>query len=756
MNDSHDTRDLAAGRPARGEELSRRLGRLWRAGQRPDVRAFLDGGGELDAAELAAVLRVDQGERWRAGDPVPAESYLRDFPVLGQDGEAALDLVYHEFLLREEGGGAPDLDEYQRRFPQLAEPLRRQVELHRALNLPSRDDSPPTCAVAAPTDPLVGQVLRQYRIVRRLGGGGMGVVYEAEHSLLGRRVALKVMKPELAAEAGARERFLREARAVALLEHDHVVTIHEADEVDGVVYLVMPLLQGQTLEWRLRQREPLSMADVLRIGAEVAEGLAAAHSRGLVHRDVKPGNIWLETKDEGGRMKDESGALLDSSFILPPSSFSGVKLLDFGLVRTVGASDLSASGALLGTPHYMSPEQARGEAVDARSDLFSLGTVLYRMATGALPFAGDSLLATLRAIQEQRPVPAHELRPDLPAGFGRLLDRLLAKAPADRMGSAAEAARELRALAATVAGDTPSITATASPTPVPDETDPGSTATVAAGRPVARSRRGLRYAGAAVGVAALVAAVPLAAYVFFRDRLVDPPPDPEPAPALIVAPKPAPAVPAALHGFIDATVVRQGAGAKRYLSLSHPEALPLRLGSDYVRIEAKLNRPAYLYVVWIDTDGKVDLVYPFDEIHQRRLPDEAPVQELFWPSPTEGGFVNDGPAGTSTLLLLARDEKLPEGTDVTDLFGKLGPQKSFERHEAAWFEDGRLLAQGELVGGERKFAPINFPIDRGVTGQKKLAIDDPVMQVQWLLQSKLRGHFTYSRAVCFSCAAAGS
>ena len=178
--------------------------------------------------------------------------------------------------------------------------------------------------------------------------------------------------------------------------------------------------------------------------------------------------------------------------------------------------------------------------------------------------------------------------------------------------------------------------------------------------------------------------------------------------------------------------------------MSHPEALPLRLGADYVRIEAKLNRPAYVYIVWVDTDGKVDLVYPWDEVNKCRLPDEQPVEELFWPSEQAGGFLNDGPAGTSTLLLLARDDKLPEDADIAPLFGKLEPQKSFQRREAAWFENGAL------VQGEKQFAAINFPADRGVTGERRAAIDDPVMHVQMLLRTTLKQRFAYSRAVCFS------
>jgi serine/threonine protein kinase len=213
-----------------------------------------------------------------------------------------------------------------------------------------------TPSLAPPRAPgELGRVGR-YRILRELGRGGMGVVYEAEDTKLLRRVALKVMRPEAAVNRQGRERFLREARAAAALTHDHIVPIHDVGEENGAPFLVMPLLQGETLQARLkRTRWALRVAEALRIAREIAEGLEAAHAARTIHRDVKPANVWLE---EGtGR----------------------VKLLDFGLARPAEADgQMTGAGAVLGTPAYMSPEQASGgRHVDARTDLFSLGTVLY-------------------------------------------------------------------------------------------------------------------------------------------------------------------------------------------------------------------------------------------------------------------------------------------------------------------------------------------------------------------------------------------
>jgi len=222
-----------------------------------------------------------------------------------------------------------------------------------------------------------------FRVIKLLGAGGMGSVYQAVDSQLGRFVALKVLRSRLTGSEVARERFLREARAAAALEHDHVVAIYQVGDDNGVPYLAMPLLRGESLNDRLQAGARLPVAEVLRIGRETAEGLAAAHERGLVHRDIKPANIWLE---EGTHR---------------------AKILDFGLARSAeDAARLTQDGTILGTPAYMAPEQTKGaRQVDYRSDLFSLGCVLYRMATGRLPFAANSNAAMLLAIVRNDPVP---------------------------------------------------------------------------------------------------------------------------------------------------------------------------------------------------------------------------------------------------------------------------------------------------------------------------------------------------------------
>jgi hypothetical protein len=264
----------------------------------------------------------------------------------------------------------------------------------------------------------------------------MGVVFLAEDVRLKRKVALKAMLPAQAAGAGAGKRFLREAESMAAVKHDHVVTIYQVDEDRGVPFLAMEFLQGEPLDRRLGRDKTLPLSEVLRIGREVAQGLDAAHKQGLIHRDIKPANLWLE---------GEPGA---SATGVEKSATEGrVKILDFGLARAASqGAGLTQQGMVVGTPAYMSPEQARGETVDARCDLFSLGCVLYRLSTGKLPFYANDAASTLVAVLTTQPEAPLRLNPTLPPEFSALVMRLLEKDPARRFGSASEVIQALREL----------------------------------------------------------------------------------------------------------------------------------------------------------------------------------------------------------------------------------------------------------------------------------------------------------------------
>jgi serine/threonine protein kinase len=258
--------------------------------------------------------------------------------------------------------------------------------------------------------------INHYEIVDILGRGGMGVVFKAFDPELNRFVAIKCLAPQLATSATARARFRREAQAAAAVSHEHVVAIHAVSETRGIPYLVMEYIRGVSLQERIERTGPLGLKEILRIGSQAARGLAAAHAQGLIHRDIKPGNILLE------------------------NGIERVKLTDFGLARAGNEASLTTTGVLAGTPGYMAPEQARGEVLDSRSDLFSLGSVLYTLCTGRPPFRAHTTLAVLKRVCEDTPAPIPNFNPDIPDWLVAVVEKLHAKDPADRFQSAAEAA----------------------------------------------------------------------------------------------------------------------------------------------------------------------------------------------------------------------------------------------------------------------------------------------------------------------------
>jgi serine/threonine-protein kinase len=268
-------------------------------------------------------------------------------------------------------------------------------------------------------EPNVLGRLGGYDILEVIGRGGMGVVLKAFDRELQRCVALKVLAPHLANSSLARKRFAREAQAAAAIVHPNVLAIHQVQASGPLPFLVMPLIAGETLAERLAREGTLELKECLRIGMQAAAALSAAHEQGLVHRDVKPANILLEMGIERAM------------------------LMDFGLARAADDVTLTRWGIIAGTPQYMSPEQARGEPLDGRSDLFGLGCILYEMATGVSPFRADSVMATLRRLVEDPPPPLASLAPETPPWFVGIVERLLEKDPARRFGSAKEVAELL-------------------------------------------------------------------------------------------------------------------------------------------------------------------------------------------------------------------------------------------------------------------------------------------------------------------------
>lgn len=255
--------------------------------------------------------------------------------------------------------------------------------------------------------------LGPYEVTGVLGSGGMSVVFRAHDPRLNRVVALKVLAPELAADAVARQRFLREGQAAAALRHENVTAIHTIEDTDPIPYLVMEFIDGESLQQLLDRGETLSPQEIVQIGRQTAAGLAAAHAQELIHRDVKPANVLLDRERQ-------------------------VKITDFGLARTVNDARLTHPGLLAGTPRFMSPEQAQAQPVDPRTDLFSLGSVLYTLCAGRPPFLAETTMGTLRLICDGTPTPLADLRPEIPGWLVEVIDRLMEKDPDRRFQSAAE------------------------------------------------------------------------------------------------------------------------------------------------------------------------------------------------------------------------------------------------------------------------------------------------------------------------------
>ena len=268
----------------------------------------------------------------------------------------------------------------------------------------------------------------KYRVVGKIGKGAMGEVYKAHDPLLNRFVALKTIAPALAADPDFKKRFQREAQSAAQLNHPNIITVYDFGDEQGLTYMAMELLEGVDLREAIRSRALGHLGRKLEVMEQICDGLAFAHSRGVVHRDLKPGNIHLQ-----------------------PSGH--VKILDFGLAR-VAASDMTKTGTVMGTPHYMSPEQVRGQKADARSDVFSLGAVFYEILCNHRPFEADSVHGVLFQILEQEPEPMRKWEPEVPPSAVALVEKALAKDPARRYADAGEMVRALAELRETMEGDT--------------------------------------------------------------------------------------------------------------------------------------------------------------------------------------------------------------------------------------------------------------------------------------------------------------
>jgi serine/threonine protein kinase len=558
-------------------------------------------------------------------------------------------------------------------------------------------------SVAVPP-PELGQELAGFRLLRLLGQGGMGQVFEAEELSLRRRVALKVMHPHLACRDEARSRFLAEAWAMAKVQHDNVIPIFQVDSANGVPFLAMPLLAGETLASRLQRAGAIPVAEAVRIARETAQGLAAAHVQGLIHRDIKPTNLWLEAPN------------------------ARVKVLDFGLARSAdGAEGLTQPGALLGTPGYMSPEQIDGVKLDSRTDLFSLGCTLYQMLTGRPAFDGITAVSRAMSVKEQQPPPPSELNPAIPPALSDLVIRLLEKDRSRRPASADEVVTELTALE-TIPVERGALGVGREEKRTEDAT-PFSRSTSHAQRPTMRMWL-LLPAGLVLLAGIVHGWLLMGGGLRYFARTIGPANGTERTNGTAL---PVPNY----KGSVDLLVQWQDHdGSDIPVSLSDPRAMPLRPGRHF-KIVAEIEPAAYLYLFWIDEKGEAIPVYPWDLAKWGSRPDqEQPIARKEIKAPNGNYLKVTGDAeAMETVLLLACPERLDKSeAEIRGWFADLKPLPLRGARARVWFENFDLLRND---------------VTRGISYDADLSEPDTPLAQQVLLGKRI-GSAAFSRAISFA------
>lgn len=481
MSDASTAAGLCAESPRLGPDPARELEDLWQQGQRPDVREFLQQAGKMSPGQVVGALSVDQWQRWQQGERVPAEVYLQMHPALADAQEEAFDLVYGEFLLREELGEQPTIEHFLQRFPQYSPQLQRQAKVHDAIESgrapestvvhPIHPHPPEQTAIfvqksAAESD---WPTVPGYTILAKLGQGGMGQVFKALQTRLDRIVALKVIKQEcLLHEPKAAKRFQREAQAAAQLNHPNIIVVYDFNQVDDTYYIAMEYVDGIDLDQMVRESGPLPVDKACDLIRQAALGLQHAYEgpHKMVHRDIKPSNllIALPKKEIGisgyhplpnGRLKAAPGVPSSGPMMKRasgPAQEGVLKILDMGMALLLHSADPDSAnqtmqGTLMGTPDYISPEQAMdSHQVDIRADLYSLGCTFYFLLAGRPPFAEYPLLKKLMMHQAGEPRPLRMLAPDVPVEIEAIVHKLMSKRPEDRYQTPGELAEVLENL----------------------------------------------------------------------------------------------------------------------------------------------------------------------------------------------------------------------------------------------------------------------------------------------------------------------
>jgi hypothetical protein len=609
-----------------------------------------------------------------------------------------LDEVLAAYLKADEAGQAPDRAALLARHPDLAADLTRffagldrveQVAAPlRALRQSAGGDTDadaagptgsfrpgePTTLPARPSRPAA---VPGYEILGELGRGGMGVVYRAQDTRLKRLVAVKQLLVGREASPALLARFQAEAEAIARLQHPHIVQVYQAGEHDGQPFFVLEYVPGGSLDRQVRGR-PQPVREAVKLVLLLARAVHAAHQAGVIHRDLKPANVLLAPP------ADEPG--LNTPWGCP-------RVSDFGLARLHDdAPDRgSVDGMAIGTPSYMAPEQAEGrlQEVGPATDVWALGVILYELLTGCRPFRGDSFQGTLHRVCTAEPEPLRRLRPEVDEAVAAVVARCLRKRPAERYPSAAALADDLKRWLDGAA-------------------------------PRRRRRRVLPWLAAA---AVLLGVLTAAGLAWQRGQVASVPTTT--AHGSAVAHKP-------FQGWIDIVVSEPHNPRRQHRRLHEPGARPLRPG-DEVRVEAVLDRPGFVYVVWLDARGKLIPIYPWEEFDWGKRPaQEEPVQRLVLPS--DGGIypIDPSPEGLETLLLLVRETPLERDADLPGLLGDLGPQAWPDLSYVAWFQNGVEVTD----------EPDRAPSRIGESA-------NPAVRTQQRIRRRLGERFAFTRAVSF-------
>lgn len=407
--------------------------RLWASESSPNLETFLATLPDLTADELLDVIELDRAERWRRKERVKAERYLRDFPAVGNDPEAALVVIYGEYYLRKEIGELPSLVEYIARFPLHARRLRDQVMWHEAIELNQVIGGNDLPKVEIP-GLTIGDLL---------GRGGMCAVYRAIESETNSEVAVKILDREHLHHPQRVARFRREVGSLMRLRHPNIVHAHRTGDVKGVPYIVMEFCAGGSLATRLAGR-PIPPGDAVSVIRNLAFAVEYAHGEGVIHRDLKPGNVLLSAEC-GVRSAESNSEDLHSALRTPHSALIP-KVSDFGLAKCdsgIGSS-ITASSETLGTPCYMAPELTTGaHDADARTDVYGLGAILYELLTGRPPFVANTPLEVILLVREEPPIAPSKLNSSVPRDLEAICLKCLAKESNERFQSASQLAEAI-------------------------------------------------------------------------------------------------------------------------------------------------------------------------------------------------------------------------------------------------------------------------------------------------------------------------